>query len=82
MLVAGGGSEERKSVALALSDHRTPASGRLLELQDADCPSCGGQCRNSGTVDAPITATSMAPALLSRGPYADYRKIQTSCAGA
>ncbi|MDD3589148.1 MAG: terpene cyclase/mutase family protein [Thermoguttaceae bacterium] len=62
MLVAGGGSEgSEKSVALALSwiaEHQLPDGS--WSFKTTDCPSCGGQCRNSGTVDAPIAATSMA----------------------
>ena len=62
MLVAGGGSEgSEKSVALALAwiaEHQLPDGSWSFKM--IECPTCGGKCRNSGSVDAPIAATSMA----------------------
>ncbi len=62
MLVAGGGSEgSEKSVALALAwiaEHQRPDGSWSFKM--IECPSCGGRCRDSGSTDAPIAATSMA----------------------
>ena len=62
MLVSGGGSEgSEKSVALALSwiaEHQLPNGSWSFKM--TDCPTCRGQCRNSGSVDARLAATSMA----------------------
>lgn len=61
-IASGGGSEgSEKAVALALAwiaEHQLP-DGSWSFFMTAS-PACVGQCRNSGSYDAPIAATSMA----------------------
>lgn len=60
-LAAGGGTEgSEKSVALALAwiaEHQLPDGSWSFNM--ADCPSCRGECRNSGTNSSRTAATSL-----------------------
>lgn len=62
LIASGGGSEgSEKSVALALAwiaEHQMPDGSWSFHM--GMCPTCGGRCRNPGSKDAPIAATSMA----------------------
>ncbi len=60
-LAAGGGTEgSEKSVALALAwlaEHQRSDGSWTFNLRQ--CPSCGGNCRDSGTNESTIAATAL-----------------------
>ena len=62
LIASGGGSEgSEKSVALALAwiaEHQLPDGSWSFQI--GTCPTCGGRCRNPGSKDAWIAATSIA----------------------